>query len=167
MTLNYDVERTCVRVVLLDADERLLLFRTIEPSQPEVEPWWELPGGGLEPGETWAMAAIRELHEETGLLVPLDAVDPPTWRRSATWTSRGCRRLQHESVVRVRLDVSAPPIRGDLRTAEETEVYVGARWWRIDDVVSSTERFYPGRLPQVLPAFLAGSDVDEPFEQWN
>jgi 8-oxo-dGTP pyrophosphatase MutT (NUDIX family) len=167
MTLQYDVERTCVRVVLLDADERLLLFRTVEPTQPQVPPWWELPGGGLEPDETWATAAVRELYEETGLIVSTDAVGPPTWRRSATWTTRGYRRLQHERVVCVRLDVSAPPIRADLRTVEESEVYVDARWWDIDDVLASTERFYPGRLPQLLPAFLAGVTVDEPFERWN
>jgi hypothetical protein len=38
MTLHYDVERTCVRVVLLDADERLLLFHTVEPGEPGIEP---------------------------------------------------------------------------------------------------------------------------------
>ena len=167
MTLHYDVERTCVRVVLLDADERLLLFHTVEPGEPGIEPWWELPGGGLEPGETFAMAAVREVHEETGLVVPIDAVGPPTWRRSATWASRGLRRLQHERVVCVRINESAPPISGDLRTVEETEVYIGARWWCVDEVLMSTERFYPGRLPQLLEAFLSGAVVDEPFERWN
>ena len=84
--------------------------------------------------------------------MPIDAVGPPTWRRSATWASRGLRRLQHERVVYVRITESAPPISGDLRTVEETEVYIGARWWRVHEVLMSTERFYPGRLPQLLVA---------------
>jgi hypothetical protein len=28
-------------------------------------------------------------------------------------------------------------------------------------------RFYPGRLPELLPVFLAGQTIDEPFEFWN
>ena len=99
-------------------------------------------------------------------MVPADAVGPPTWRRSATWTSQGCRRLQHERGLRAP-GHSAPSVVGDLRTAEEAEVYVDARWWHIDDVLSSTERFYPGRLPQLLSPFLAGVSLDEPFEHWN
>src|SRR3954471_24231028 len=33
---------------------------------------WSLPKGKLEPGETWEDAALREVHEETGVAARLD-----------------------------------------------------------------------------------------------
>ena len=61
----------------------------------------------------------------------------------------------------------APAITTSGQTAEELEEYVGARWWDVADLVASTERFYPGRLPELLGTFLAGKTIDEPFERWN
>jgi 8-oxo-dGTP pyrophosphatase MutT (NUDIX family) len=164
--LRYDLERSCVRVVLRDRGGLVLLFRASLASR-SAEHWWELPGGGIEPGESYADAAAREIREETGLEISPDQVGPPRWRRSATWTARGARRLQHEVVVTVDIDADQPAITDGGRTAEELEEYSGARWWHVADVLSSAERFYPGRLPQLLPAFLAGADLSEPFERWN
>ena len=164
--LRYDVERSCVRVVLQDAAGRVLLFRAQLASRSS-EHWWELPGGGIEPGETYQQTAVRELAEETGLLVSPSQVGPPRWRRTSTWTARGIRRLQHEVVVPVQLEAEQPPITDSGRTPDELEEYVGARWWELSDLVASSERFYPGQLPALLPAFLAGAELTEPFERWN
>jgi 8-oxo-dGTP pyrophosphatase MutT (NUDIX family) len=46
----------------------LLLHRA-----PRGGGYWHVVAGGVEPGETAADAAKRELHEETGLVAPLDA----------------------------------------------------------------------------------------------
>jgi 8-oxo-dGTP pyrophosphatase MutT (NUDIX family) len=164
--LSYDLERSCVRVVLQDRGGRILLFRARLASRSSQD-WWELPGGGIEPGESYQQTAVREIAEETGLAISPDQVGPPRWRRTSTWTGRGIRRLQHEVVVQVRLDADRPAISDGGRTPDEREEYIDARWWEVADVLASSERFYPGLLPELLPAFLAGAELTEPFERWN
>jgi 8-oxo-dGTP diphosphatase len=48
--------------VICEQDRHILLVR-----KPRCR--WTLPGGKVEPGETTARAAVRELQEETGLSV--------------------------------------------------------------------------------------------------
>jgi 8-oxo-dGTP pyrophosphatase MutT (NUDIX family) len=43
------VKRGVVRAAVLDADNRVLLFHTRDPSNRELDMWWELPGGGIDP----------------------------------------------------------------------------------------------------------------------
>ena len=52
---------------------RVLLLKRARPSTNGLG-YWELPGGGLEYGETPNQALIRELKEETGLQI--DVVKP-------------------------------------------------------------------------------------------
>ena len=35
------------------------------------------------------------------------------------------------------------------------------------ELVTAADRFYPGRLPQLLGRFLAGEQIDEPFELFS
>jgi 8-oxo-dGTP pyrophosphatase MutT (NUDIX family) len=163
---RYDLERDAVRVVLIDADGQVLLFHVLTPDEAP-DGWWELPGGGIDPGETYLEAAIREIREETGLTLDPAQVGPPTWRRDSTWRSRGERRLQHEVVVLARVAAHHPAITDGGRTPEEVEDYVAARWWGMGEIAESRVRFYPSRLPELLPLFLAGERIDEPFERWN
>lgn len=50
-------------VAIFDEAGRLLLARHVHDGL------WATPGGGVEPGESPLEAAVREVHEETGLLV--------------------------------------------------------------------------------------------------
>ena len=161
------VERDAVRTVVLDAHDRVLLFHTKDPTYPELGTWWEVPGGGLEPGETVRAAAVRELAEEAGLVVAPGQVGEPTWRRRATYRYRGERRVSNEVVVLIRLAFTGPDVDGSGRVGFEDEDYFGFRWWPVDELIASTARFYPGRLPELLPSLLAGVAVDEPFENWS
>jgi 8-oxo-dGTP pyrophosphatase MutT (NUDIX family) len=163
--LHYDLERDAVRVVLADASGRVLLFHMETEDVPGG--WWELPGGGIDPAESYLEAAVRELREESGLIVEPARIGPPRWRRDSTWRSHGERRLQHEVVVFAQVEEDQPSIVDVGRSGTEAEDYVTARWWQVAEVIQSQERFYPGRLPELLPQFLAGADIDEPFEFWD
>lgn len=160
------VERNVVRLVVLDSAGDLLLFHTREPAYPDMGMWWELPGGGIDGGETYREAAVRELREETGLLVQAEDIGRPSWRRRASFRHGAERRLQDEVVVLVRLSERGPSISVLERLDYEAEVYVDFRWWAVPEVVASSERFYPGRLPTLLPRFLSDEEIDEPFELW-
>lgn len=166
MALRFDLERDAVRVVLTDEGGRILLFHAVTEDVP-LPGWWELPGGGIDPGESYLAAAVREVREETGLVLDPAGIGPPAWRRDSTWHSRGVRRLQHEVVVTATVPGHQPPISAEYRTASELEIYVTTRWWELAEILASRERFYPGRLAELLPAFLAGERIDEPFEVWS
>jgi 8-oxo-dGTP pyrophosphatase MutT (NUDIX family) len=161
------LERDAVRVVVRDSDDRILLFHTREITLPELGEWWELPGGGVDEGETYLDAALRELREETGIRAAAAQVGEPSWRRTASFRHRDLRHLQHEVVVEVRLDAPGEAIDEGERLDYEKEDYFGFRWWAIDEILGSAERFYPGRLPALLPRFLAGEAIDEPFELFS
>ncbi|MCW0216202.1 MAG: NUDIX domain-containing protein [Pseudonocardia sp.] len=59
-------EIACVGGVLFDAGGRLLLIRR---GHDPGRGLWSLPGGRVEPGEDDAAALVREMAEETGLVV--------------------------------------------------------------------------------------------------
>lgn len=61
--------RVAAYAVITDAD-RILLAHWNDARRPA----WTLPGGGLDPGEHPADAAVREVFEETGFHVELDSV---------------------------------------------------------------------------------------------
>ncbi|MDP3711285.1 MAG: NUDIX domain-containing protein [Mycobacteriales bacterium] len=81
-------------VLALDADERILLVRRADDGT------WGLPGGGVEVGETWLEAAVRECREETGWDVAVTdmfgAYSDPV---SQTFTYADGRRVQFFGVV--------------------------------------------------------------------
>lgn len=161
------IERTAVRVVVIDARDTMLLFHTHQFEYPEHGTWWELPGGGIDEGETYVDAAVRELREETGIVADAARIGPPNWRRRASFKHRRNRHLQDEVIVTLRLGAPGPDVDESLRKDYEVEDYFGFRWWPVAEVIDSSERFYPGRLPTLLRAFLDGEEIDEPFELWS
>jgi 8-oxo-dGTP pyrophosphatase MutT (NUDIX family) len=61
-----------VLIVVRRGNELLVVHRS-----PENDAYWHLVAGGVEEGETFAEAAVRELREETGLDVAVEPLDAP------------------------------------------------------------------------------------------
>ena len=59
-----------IAVVLQPIDHGLLLIQRGD----SLTKSWALPGGHVEVGESWEEAAVRELAEETGLIVSADLI---------------------------------------------------------------------------------------------
>jgi putative (di)nucleoside polyphosphate hydrolase len=62
--------RPCVGVMLLNRDGRVFVGRRRSESGGEHGPdgyAWQMPQGGIDPGEDPYVAALRELHEETNV----------------------------------------------------------------------------------------------------
>ncbi|MFT5223970.1 MAG: 8-oxo-dGTP pyrophosphatase MutT (NUDIX family) [Glaciecola sp.] len=72
--------REAVRAVLIH-DDAILLARAFD-RHDAARTWWELPGGGIEVGESVHEALRRELREETGY------VDVAIGRELCEWTTQ-------------------------------------------------------------------------------
>jgi len=72
------LKRSAVAIVLTEADDgsgqTAFLLTRRAPKLRAHAGQWALPGGRCDPGETLEQAALRELHEELGLLLPPESI---------------------------------------------------------------------------------------------
>ncbi|MCD2464129.1 NUDIX hydrolase [Streptomyces sp. MBT42] len=143
--------RRVARVVLLDADDRVLLLHGYEPDHPD-QTWWFTPGGGLEGDETRQEAALRELAEETGI-TDID-LGPVLWTRYCSFPFDGRRWDQDEwyYLARTRRTEAAP--RPQALTELENRSLAGLRWWTSAELSAARETVYPTRLAELLRTLL-------------
>lgn len=144
------IDRHAARVLLLDRDDQLLLFRCEEPGAGRA--FWITPGGGLEADETHEQAAARELFEETGLSNV--AIGPCVWTRSHTFPWLGKTYRQHERFFLVRVD--GHDVDCAAHTEDEQQVLTEHRWWSAESITqASDEYFAPRQLGTRLDELLA------------
>jgi 8-oxo-dGTP pyrophosphatase MutT (NUDIX family) len=154
MSSYYRQLRACVGTELLlmpavaalvrDDGGRLLIQRTRSGD-------WSLPAGAIEPGESPAQAVVREVLEETGLVVRAQRVVGVTGGASSRVTYQNGDRVEYVVTVFECVRVS-----GDLSCDnDETEALA---WFSLDE------------LPQLAfpyPAAVLEPAIPEAYFEWD
>jgi ADP-ribose pyrophosphatase YjhB (NUDIX family) len=129
-------------------DDALLLVRHQKPAR---DPYWVLPGGRLEPGETIPGCAEREILEETGLSASFEGV---------LYVSEFLREGRHTVDVTVRM---APEGDEEAVLGSDPELSPGSeptlselRWVGVDEL----------REIELLPAPIKVRLLDDAADGW-
>lgn len=147
-------------MVLLNQDSRVLLIEAIDPADPMAPPWWEIPGGGMFPGEPSANTVVRELQEEAGIHTA--TIGPVVWTQSVQFTFAGMYFDQDEYIHVAwtdQVELDAPELE-----LFEAMAFQSIRWWTVDEVTAHEGRFLPPRLPELLPALVRGELPEPPLD---
>lgn len=137
--------RRAGRVILLDPDGRVLLMRYDDGPPNGIH--WSTPGGGLNPGEDYASAALRELAEETGWH---DIVlGGEVHRRSHTMEYDDVTVRQVERFYLARTDQPGRQISG-VEAMHASDGIATWHWWSVAELDSTTEAIWPGELASLI-----------------
>ncbi len=145
--------RPAARVILLNPDNRVLLLRAEEDGADDH--WWVMPGGGLQPGETFEQAVVREAFEETGVHVDVSRC---VWIRHHIFEWNRAPANQYERFFVARTEHTA------ISPARPDGYVTGYRWWACREIIQSDDTFAPRRLGRLLPAILEGSYSSSPID---
>lgn len=132
---------------------KALLFLSHFDPGSNLEPMWVFPGGQIEPGESPLDCALREIFEETGLIVnhfdlaPLQTIhhSMPDPREFQTGEAHFFDLLIEEPFEPKR----------DHWTAEEVRDTVSMRWWSAHEILSERPWIGPDGAIDILLSRLA------------
>jgi 8-oxo-dGTP pyrophosphatase MutT (NUDIX family) len=135
-------------------------MHAVDPADRSKPPWWELPGGGIDHGESTEEAAMRELAEETGIV---DAeIGPCIWVQHVEFDFGGFHFDQNEYIHVAWCDGGDYAPRG--LEPLEAAAFSGGRWWSVEELDQSEVNLLPPRLRELLPPIVAGELPSPPLD---
>ena len=148
--------RYAVRVLLVDREQRLLLFGY---TADDGERFWCPAGGGIDLGESPEDAARREVLEETGWSRPLDLTE--VWHRRHVAVFLGQLVDHRERWFLAKVSVFSVDTVGF--TELERRTISTWRWWPVAELHHATERLVPADLASRVDALLTAGPPSRPL----
>lgn len=137
--------RLASRIMLVSPSHRLLLFRIhYKTGALEGKSYWATPGGALKCDESFEAAAVRELHEETG--IDVQSIGRCMARKEFLWQMSDGEHVlavEHYYVV----NVGAEHCSTTRWSPQERDAVCEIKWWSESELMASTEEIMPPDLP--------------------
>lgn len=126
--------RLASRALILDPDNRFLLFLSHFAPGSGLDPRWVFPGGGIEPGETPMGCIIREIYEETGLRAALDDIEDLGYVITHEMEDKRIHDTGEAFFFQLHVNEQFEPSK-EFWTEYEHRDTVAHHWWSIDEVI--------------------------------
>lgn len=144
------LHRVTARVLPVSPAGAVLLLQEQDPARPG-ELYWSSIGGAVDSGESLSEAAVRELREETGIVVGPDHLAAPVHRGVQAYSWDGVDYVADATYFVVPLEEHAE-VSFDHLEPEEVGNVLGAGWWT--PAALARVAFRPPNLPEVLSTAL-------------
>jgi mutator protein MutT len=148
MNAMSDDVRYVARVLVINDEGEVYLLRGRDVTLPDRAPFWFTPGGKIDPGETSAQAAARELHEEVGLTATPESLGEVIGTEDSAYHFEGIPYRQH-GVFYTYCSNSAA-LNADGWSDIETRTIDQGRYWSIAELRATTETIYPAHLAEIM-----------------
>ena len=137
--------RRAGRVIVLDPEDRVLLFRYDEA--PPNGRHWCTPGGGLDDGEDYPAGARRELTEETGWTdVP---IGPEVYEHVRIMEYADAMVRQHERFYLARVETGRRGL-GEVAAMHVSDGIAAWHWWTLAELDATDELVWPASLADLI-----------------
>jgi 8-oxo-dGTP pyrophosphatase MutT (NUDIX family) len=148
--------RETARVLLTNVKGEFLLLLTHFDPEVCLPPRWITPGGGIDHGETPIEAAVRELREETGILVSQEALGEKLGQISGRWDWGD--GANHNTYVDhfFKLQVQSFELDDSGWTEDERRDVLDYRWWNLAELKATGEQIGPHGLADLIDRHFSG-----------
>lgn len=148
--------RHASRVLVFDSSDHLLLAQGHDLDNP-TRHWWFTIGGGRDKHEDPKAAAVRELEEETGIVLDPSALHGPVITRVAIFDFAFETVRQYEDFFVAWLQ-ERPELNSSGLSQLEQQMIDSFKWWDLDELADTDEQVYPESLWKHAAALVNGWD---------